>query len=444
MGKPTVLIVEDDSAARSALEEHLRDEGYRPLAAENGQRAMELFRTGVDVVLLDYALPDTTGFEIARGMNEHDPSARIIMVTSHAALDHAVAGMKLGLFDYLSKPVDLEQLSRAIRNALVGRMPLSTAGCGLDAIVGDSPPMRSLLRVLRRVARSRQSTVLLTGETGTGKGLAARALHDASPRAAGPFMNVTCTALPSALLESELFGHERGAFTGAKTRKQGLFELADGGTLFLDEVGDMEPGLQAKLLRVLEERRFRRVGGTQDIEIDVRLIAATNVDLPRAVAEHRFREDLYYRLAVLVVELPPLRERGSDVLLLAERFLTDLCAVEDIPKPEIGDGARLVLRTHPWPGNVRELRNALERAVLMGEGPGLEFPWLDESSPNDGTTDFELPVRGVDFRALERRLVQQALARTRGNITRAASLLGMNRDQMRYRVEKFRLREPAN
>lgn len=447
MSVPTVLVVDDDPVVRSVLRERLLEDGYDPLCAADGERAMEAFHSGVDVVLLDYHLPDTTGFDLVRRMNRVNPSSRIIMVTGHAALPHAVQGMRLGLFDYLPKPVDLDELTRAVRNAAAGRVEFTTLGSGLDTIVGDSQPMSKLRRVLSRAAASRGATILLTGETGTGKGLVARALHAASPRSQGPFMNVTCTALPHALLESELFGHEKGAFTDAKARKLGLFELASGGTLFLDEVGDMEPELQAKLLRVLEERTFRRVGGTQDITIDIRLIAATNVDLAAAVKERRFREDLFYRLAVLPVELPPLRQRGTDILQLARHFLAEVCMVEGIAAPEIDEEAAKRLCSYPWPGNVRELRNAMERAVLMGDGRTLELSWLDPSTPAmrellDREAEFDLPRSGVDIRDLERRLVQQALERTGGNITRAADLLGMNRDQMRYRVAKFELRDP--
>ena len=357
--------------------------------------------------------------------------------------------MKLGLFDYLSKPLDLDQLTRAVRSGLTGRVPFSTTAQQLDAVLGDSEPMQRLRRLLGRSAKSRVATILLTGETGTGKGLAARAIHHASPRAHGPFMNVTCTALPSGLLESELFGHEKGAFTDAKARKLGLFELADGGTLFLDEVGDMPPELQAKLLRVLEERTFRRVGGAEEITVDIRLIAATNANLKAAVQDRKFREDLYYRLAVLEVELPPLRHRGPDILQLAQHFLREVCAAEGVPTPRIDPEAATALQRYRWPGNVRELRNVMERGILMGEDGGLDLRWLRppsvDAKNSGGTQDgFELPDWGVNMRALERRFVEQALERSNGNITRAAALLGMNRDQMRYRVEKFGLREAPN
>jgi DNA-binding NtrC family response regulator len=443
----TILIVDDDSATRALLAERISEEGYRPRCAGTGDEAMVSFRAGVDLVLLDYQLPDTNGFDLVRRMSRLDPRVRIVMVTGHADLPHAVEGMRTGLFDYLPKPVDLTKLVRAVRNALAGRVAFSTTGDATMAMIGESEPMQRLRRLLQRAADTR-ATVLVSGETGTGKGLFAHALHTRGSRASGPFMNVTCTALPGGLLESELFGHERGAFTDAKTRKLGLFELADGGTLFLDEVGDMEPDLQGKLLRVLEERTFRRVGGTQDIQTDIRLVAATNVDLRAAVAKREFREDLYYRLAVLEVQIPPLRERGDDVLALAQHFLAQVCEAEGIAVPAIGPEQAQLLRQHPWPGNVRELRNVIERAVLLGDGHGLDPMWLrDEGTRGDTAAplgQIELPSSGLDMRDLERRLVAQALDRTGGNITRAASLLGMNRDQMRYRVAKFGLRDGPN
>ena len=444
MFQPTVLVVDDDAQTRALLEERLTEEGYRAIGAPNGQEALERFAEGVDAVLLDYELPDTNGFALVPKMARLDPSARIIMITAHAAVPHAVEGMKLGLFDYVPKPLNLEVVTRALRNATTGRLPFSTSGHDLDAVLGESEAMQELRALLHKVAESRSATILLTGETGTGKGLVARALHQASVRARGPFMNVACTALPTGLLESELFGHERGAFTDAKRSKQGLFELADGGTLFLDEIGDMDLGLQAKLLQVLEDRTFRRVGGTRDLRADIRLIAATHVDLLTATREGRFRSDLYYRLAVVVVHLPPLRERDDDVLLLARHFLRDICRQEGKEPLELDAEAIVRLREHSWPGNVRELRNVIERAVLLGDGQRLDLGSFEgsenvhESANGDGS--FRLPSSGVNMRTLERDMVEQALSRTGGNVTRAAALLGLNRDQMRYRLDKFGIR----
>lgn len=440
-----LLVVDDDPATTMLLRERLEEDGHQCLLAGAAHEAFEAFQTGVHAVLVDYELPDANGFELVNRIRRMDASVPVVMITGHAGIDHAVRGMKLGLFDYIAKPIDLDRMSEAVSRALLHQAALQEEHEALEALDGASPAMVRLRRVLSRAAQSRGASVLLTGETGTGKGVAARALHRASSRRDGPFMNVTCTSLSSSLLESELFGHERGAFTDAKSLKQGLFELADGGTLFLDEIGDLEAPLQAKLLRVLEERSFRRVGGTRELQADFRLVAATHVDLHEAVRERSFREDLYYRLAVLVIDIPPLRDRGDDIVLLARRFLARLCQVEGRAVPQIdAEGVRL-LRSHPWPGNVRELRNAMERALfLTDEGQRLNLGWLmDEPEldrePSSSSRSLTLPDEGVDMRELERALVEQALERTGGNVTRAASLLGMNRDQMRYRVSKFGL-----
>lgn len=304
-------------------------------------------------------------------------------------------------------------------------------------LLGTSEAVQELRRLIGRVARSPTATVLLTGETGTGKGLAARVLHDCSDRATGPFVNVTCTALPTALLESELFGHERGAFTDAKVRHLGLFEQAGGGTLFLDEIGDMDASLQAKLLRVLEEKRFRRVGGTQDLVADVRFVAATNLDLLAAVAAGTFREDLYYRLAVIAVPVPRLRDRVEDIEPLAEAFLASAQAESGQTRLRLSRTALEVMQAHHWPGNVRELRNVIQRAVVMTDGAEIEASDLPDFA-TDTCIELTLPAGGLDVAALERSLVMQAMDRTHGNATAAAHLLGMNRDQVRYRIQKYR------
>jgi transcriptional regulator with PAS, ATPase and Fis domain len=294
------------------------------------------------------------------------------------------------------------------------------------------------------VARSPSSTVLITGESGTGKDLAARIIHRRSERRGGPFLNVTCSALTAPLLESELFGHERGAFTDAKERRKGLLEQAHTGTVFLDEIGEMSPDMQSKLLRFLEEKTFRRVGGLTDIRADVRVIAATNADLQRAVAEGAFREDLYYRLAVLTVKMPPLRERGGDMERLAAYFIQRFNREFHRRVERVAPSALTALGAYTWPGNVRELRNAIERAVLLSESATLsksDFTMVEAPADPDSVADFRLPPRGLDFAALERSMVKQALDRAKGNRTLAASLLGMNRDQIRYRIEKFGLKE---
>jgi two-component system, NtrC family, response regulator AtoC len=311
---------------------------------------------------------------------------------------------------------------------------------GIDDIVGESRPMKAVKRLIRRVAASPSSTVLVTGENGTGKDLAAKVIHGTSRRAGGPFMNITCSALPEPLLESELFGHERGAFTDARQQKKGLLELADGGTVFLDEIGEMTLALQAKLLRFLEEKTFRRVGGAKDLRVDVRVVAATNRDLRRAVKEARFREDLFYRLQVLEVELPPLRQRTGDVALLAQSFLERYRVEFHRNVTGLTREAGERLEAHAWPGNVRELRNAVERAVLLADGPVLRAEDFAGLQSGDAREVPELPATGLVFDQLERDLVAQALERTAWNKAAAAALLGVNRDWVRYRIERHGLK----
>ncbi len=338
----------------------------------------------------------------------------------------------------------------ALHNALLYRQTLRAneglrherAGArsqGFDSVVGESRAMKAVRKMLQKVAVTPSSTVLLTGENGTGKDLAAKVIHSGSARAGAPFLNITCSALPESLLESELFGHERGAFTDARQQKKGLLELADRGTVFLDEIGEMRLPLQAKLLRFLEDKSFRRVGGTHDLRVDVRIIAATNRDLRKAVREGAFREDLYYRLRVLPVELPPLRERPEDIPVLAKLFFERFRAEFRKSVSGLAPEALARLKAYPWPGNVRELRNAMERAVLLAEGPVLlaedfAFPSADESCP------FRIPAGGLRFAALERDLIVQALERTGGNQTRAAALLDVDRDWLRYRIDRHDLR----
>jgi DNA-binding NtrC family response regulator len=369
--------------------------------------------------------------------------------------------MKLGAFDYINKPFDMEELVLVSQKALettrlkreVSWLKENQARLfGSTQIVGQSPKMREVYHIIERVAATDATTVLLRGESGTGKGLVAKAIHQSSKRRALPFMTVTCTALQETLLESELMGHEKGAFTDAKEQKKGLFELADGGTIFLDEIGDIPPSFQAKLLHVLEEKTFKRVGGVRDIQVDVRIIAATNKDLEKAVREEHFRQDLYYRLKIIPIQLPPLREREGDIPLLVQLFIEHFN--REFRKSVQGFTPRSVhvMEQYPWPGNVRELRNIVERAILLGMGDSLDLADLPseirDRSGAGGTESAEgvlsLPQGGVILEELERDLVRQALKRSNGNQTRAAKLLGLNRDQIRYRIEKFGLRQPAD
>jgi DNA-binding NtrC family response regulator len=449
MSKSTILVVDDEALIRWSLTERLKAEGYEVREAETGGAALDAVPDGVDLVLLDYKLPDTDGVTVLRKIKEFDQDILVILLTAYASVDTAVEAMKLGAYHFANKPFNLDEIAATVERALettrlrreVRQFRTNAARpYNLHSIVGSSTAITALRHLVARVATSPASTVLLTGESGTGKDLIAKVIHYTSDRAARPFMNITCSALPEQLLESELFGHERGAFTDARLQKRGLLETADGGTVFLDEIGEMVPALQAKLLRFLEEKAFKRVGGAHDIRVDVRVIAATNRNLEEEVAKGRFRSDLYYRLNVLPIGIPPLRSHPEDVPLLVEYFIDAFNT--EFRKRVLGATAPAytTLERYGWPGNVRELRNVVERAMLLSDATRLEakdFAALTAAAPS--AEDFELPAKGVNLEELERSLVVQALKRAGGNQTRAAALLGLNRDQIRYRIEKFGL-----
>jgi len=449
MPRATILVVDDEALIRWSLSERLQSDGYEVLEAGTGQEALEKLPEGVDLVLLDYRLPDTDGVSILRKMKEFDQDVLVILLTAYASVETAVEAMKLGAYHFANKPFNLDDVSATVERALeTTRLRREVREYRTNAarpysmrrLVGSSPEITALRHLAARVAASPASTVLLTGESGTGKDLVAKIIHYASDRAGKPFMNITCSALPEQLLESELFGHERGAFTDARLQKKGLLETADGGTVFLDEIGEMTPGLQAKLLRFLEEKSFKRVGGSHDIRVDVRVIAATNRNLEEEVGKHRFRSDLFFRLNVLPIELPPLRARPDDIPLLVEYFIDSFNT--EFKKRILGatPAAYALLQRYGWPGNVRELRNVIERAMLLSDDDRLDArDFTGMSGTVSAGNEFELPATGVDLEQLERSLLVQALKRSGGNQTKAGALLGLNRDQIRYRIEKFGL-----
>jgi two-component system response regulator AtoC len=452
-----VLIVEDESLIRWSLRQKFEERGFAVFEAEDGNRALDLIREEpFDLIMLDYKLPDITGLDVLQGVQASAQEAIVIMMTAYSTVETAVEAIKLGAYDYVAKPFRMDELMVTVDKALETtklrrevrelRRHLEQQ-FGIDSIIGRHPSMLRLYEMVRRIARTGVSTVFLYGETGTGKDLVARVIHHTSDRTANPFINVTCTALSESLLESELFGHERGAFTDAKMQKKGLLEMADGGTVFLDEVGDMPAALQAKLLRFLEERKFRRVGGTKEIGVDVRIIGATNRDLEKAIEQGQFRRDLMYRLNVVTIVLPPLRARGEDVVLLTNHFVARFSQEFKKPVTRLKDEAYDKLRGYSWPGNVRELRNVIERAVLLCEGDTIEPEDLvlgrSEHPPWEWNIEgVVLPPEGFDFdklRKLEKRLLEQALEQTNSNQTQAARLLNLSRDRLRYRLQKHGL-----
>ena len=455
---PRILVVDDERSMRELLAIVLRREGYEVLLAENGRTAISLLeREPVDLPISDIKMPDMSGVEVLRAAKRIDPDILGIMITAFASTDTAVEAMRLGACDYLSKPFDIDLLKMKVREKIENRQlrqenVLLKRTLGLSHqfsnIIGRSNVMLDVFKMIETVART-NSTILLTGESGTGKGLVAQAIHFHSLRREKPMVSLNCGAMPENLLESELFGHMRGAFTGADANKKGLLEVAEKGTVFLDEIGEMSAVMQVKLLRVLQERRFRRVGGLEELTADIRVIAATNQDLSKAVAEGRFREDLFYRINVIPIALPPLRERREDIPLLAEHFLAKYAEQMDKNITSVSREAMDLLLHHDWPGNIRELENALERAVALEATPAILPDSLPATirgdSPRPAAAPAEaLPESGFDLEAhvqeIERGYIAEAMKKTGGVQVKAADLLGMSFRSFRYYVKKYNLR----
>lgn len=453
MKRNKLLVVDDEHLIRWSLEQNLKKQGYDVVTAGTGEDALRLIREEQpDLVLLDIQLPGISGIDVLEKIKEHDEDIIVIMVTAHSGLETAVNAMRLGAYDYVSKPFNLDELSIVVRKALetsdlrqeVVRLRTETKKNVPPNIIGDSRHMKYLMEVLDKVARSEASTVLVQGESGTGKELVAKWIHASSSRADKPFIAINCAAVPATLLESELFGHEKGAFTDAKATKKGLFELADGGTVFLDEIGDMEMGMQAKLLRFLEDRSFRRIGGSRVFTVDVRIISATNKDLQKSIEEKSFRNDLYYRLQVIPIFLPSLRERKEDIIPLATHFISLYNKDFNKKVQGIAGMAERMMVDYSWPGNVRELKNVVERAIILGNDDTLLLEHLPleivaKASLQGGApvSSFRLPPEGIDIEEVEKELIRQALEMADWNQSKAAKKLNLGIDAFRYRMKKF-------
>jgi DNA-binding NtrC family response regulator len=460
MPRDKVLIVDDEDLIRWSLRQKLGHWGYQTIEAGTGREALELLeRENPDLVLLDIRLPDTNGLTVLQTIKEQQPRVVVILMTAYGVLEDAVTALRQGAYDFVAKPLNFEELASTISNALeasklrqeVHRFrERDKKRFDFRNIVGRSKAVADALEIVKKVAASPATTILLQGESGTGKDLFAKAIHYHSPRAEKPFLAINCAALPEQLVESELFGYEKGAFTDARQQKKGMMELADGGTLLLDEIGEMPLGLQAKLLRVLEDQSFKRVGGVADVSVDLRVIASSNRDLKLMAEEGKFRQDLYYRLNVITITLPPLRDRGEDAKLLARHFIQHYS--QKFRKPIEGltpEAEQLVLDYH-WPGNIRELKNAIERAMILEEGPYIDAAALPveptvhvSSTPVANLPGLTIPEGGTSLERVEEELVRQSLVLAHGNQTRAAKLLDISRDALRYKMKKFHLQEEA-
>ena len=457
-----ILIVDDEAFIRENLERILGEDGYHPYSTDNGNDAVkEVGEADVDLVFLDLNLGAESGLDVLRAMREVDPEVLVIIITGYGTVESAVEALKMGAYDYIKKPfkadairlivklaLETQNLRREVRQLRRGSQSREASGDNL--MVGSSEQLTQVYRQIREVAKHETSTVLITGESGTGKELVARAIHQLSPRKSKPFVEINCGSLPFNLLETELFGHERGAFTDAKTRKIGLFEEANGGTIFLDEIGEMDMNLQVKLLRVLEDRKIRRLGGNRNIDIDVRVVAATNLEIKEAIEQKGFREDLYYRLNVFPIHVAPLRQRREDIPPLLEFFLKHFSKEFHKNVNEISRAALDLLMRYHWPGNVRELRNVMERVCIMHNQETITPECLPreiwgEKPQDEASFDYRIPPEGILFEEivgrLERDLIAQAVGITGGNVAKTARLLNLPRGTLRYKMEKYELGE---
>lgn len=457
MKRGTILVVDDEDLIRWSFEKELTKEGYEVITAKTGEEGVEVFNREIpDLTILDIKLPGMGGMEVLKKIKEIDPYAGVIMITAYADVETAVAAMKMNASDYLSKPFDLEEvkvvIEKNISNSKIKKEFHSIKQrekkyYSFSKIITRSPDMQSLINMAKKIASSEARNILIEGESGTGKELLSRAIHYESRRSQYPFMGINCAAIPETLLESELFGFEKGAFTDARSSKKGLLELANGGTILLDEISEMPLSSQAKLLRVLETRTFKRLGGTRDISVDVRIIATTNKNLAEEIGKGKFREDLYYRLNVMELKIPPLRERSEDIQLLVEYFIGEFNREFRKNIKGTTKSALNILKEYTWPGNVRELKNVIERAVILREGGKIDESDLRFISEEirgvrgQQCNEFRivLPSKGYPLEEIEKMLIEQALKMAKGNKSRAAELLSISRDTLKYRMKKFEL-----
>jgi len=450
MKKPSILLIDDDDSLRRVIEFSLAEAGYGVKSASSGEEGLRLFEeSDFDAVITDITMPGMSGMEVLAKVREHDAGTPVVVITAYGTIESAVEAMKKGAFDYITKPFNRDELrltlDRALRMRRLEKENVElraevTDRYRFESIVGVSEKIREVLDLAGRVAAS-DASVLITGESGTGKELLAKGIHFNSGRAGGPFVAVNCAAIPENLIESELFGHVKGSFTGAVKDREGKFELAGGGTLFLDEIGELRTDLQAKILRALQERQVDRVGGSRPIPVDVRVIAATNKEVEQAVQDGSFREDLYYRLSVITLTMPPLRERRDDIPLLTGHFLKKFNPGVDV---RVDDGAMAALSGYGWPGNVRELENVIQRASVLRRGGTVTAADLPEKLKQEKMSVqniiLNLPDEGISLEELEKNLIVKALEKHKGNQTRAAEYLGITRPTLIYRMEKYGIR----